>query len=260
MIEDELEEAGSPEATKPITYSVNEAAEKAGVTGHTIRRAVKAGIMKRCNANKKQPPRFSEEELLNYIASRDTDAGPTALATLQQQGVTAEVQRADAMTNMVSQAQGHTEHAWDQTRQMVIEFRRGASDMLGMAHTENEKLRERIGKLEVERDDVVAAADKLREHLFSEKIAEGVNAANLKKTEAAMQLLRLLAPAVISRFAPGAKDVALGTLFESINEEQTALLMQACAGILNADQQTALFLTLQRFDAKNRSATEVTTQ
>jgi hypothetical protein len=256
-----VEKTGTAEDGSDGLLSMQEVADRARVTTYTIRRAVKAGVLRRANANLRKPPRFSEEAVLDYIAEREGGTGTALVATgggLQTKEAV-ELARADALTSMVAQSHGHTENAWTQVNAMVSEMRRHSGDMLAAAHAENERLRGRITHLEEAHDDVQAALDKLREHAFDVEVAKGQAEVNKRRNETAMGVVKLLAPAVMGALLGGpagdvAKEGAMSNLFDSMSQEQKDIVMQSLSGVFSADQMAALMLILSKAAAKERVA------
>lgn len=238
------------------TLSVKEAAARANVNEYTVRRAHQKGLLKRCNA-KGEPPRFNLEVVQDWIAMRE---GYTEAPTARTSHDEIELAKADALTNLVSQSQGHTEHAWTEARLMVVETRKAMLELLSQARDENARLRVRIDTLEKAKDDVDAALEELRANAYDVEIAKGEAQKNVEKNKTMMDLVKLLAPAAIASILPAGpgkesvRETGMLSFFESLTQEQRDTIMGTLGGVLTADQVTALMLMLSRAEAKKHAS------
>jgi hypothetical protein len=246
---EDLDETAENAISGQVTYDIAGMAKMAGVTKHAVRLALREGRIRRCNSLTEKRPKFSQQEAEFYLAAVQT-GGRRPLTRRPSEQV--EVAKADAVTNLVSQAQGHTEEMSRLVVGMVKEMRMSAVEMSRSKDDTISHLRKRLEALEEQIDNYNKAMAAIRESQFNKIVAEGEAEKKRQQGKAMYDLAMLVGPAVLGRLLGGAElqQSAFGRIVKSMTDEQRLRLFEAAGGILTQDQSMALMTLLADFESK----------
>ncbi len=219
----------------------------------TIRKAARDGRLQRCNSDGDTRAEFSVEEVDRYIASLDREralarAQPLALARTTPPSL--EIAKADAVVSMTGQAMDHTEHAWEAARKMLDTVRRDYENILASKERELERLTRRVEHLEGQQEEYRKAMDVLRESQFKQTIAEAQADRIRAGGAAAVEVGKLVAPAVIARVFGGEAltRIAFTKFVNSMDKEQRDKIFATLGPLLTPDQLGVLMALMAEWD------------
>lgn len=224
------------------------AATRAGVSPHTIRRAMKKGLIKRCN-RAKEAPRFSIESVQEYIAWRETD-GADGVSNASNE---IQIAQADTITGMLSQAQTHAENFASRAADLLDSSTKHVQTAVDALIRENSRLQKRIDTLESHEDELQETLEKLRKDAYDTEIAKGIAEANKEKARHWIKEARVFGPAILA--ALFGKDgtvteTAFSRLLSDLEPSEVDGLMTACYQTLKPDHLAALMMIVKEKAAK----------